>query len=96
MSEQMFAQLLELVGSAGEGGFVLAVIYLMGNYFIGVVWLCIIFIVGRFVTGIVNNLSIAREIGEIIGFTWHGELSSSEKFDFLTKVRQLVDRSKDG
>lgn len=45
MSEEMFAQLLELVGQAGEGGFILAVIYLLEGYFVTAAWITMTIIV---------------------------------------------------
>ena len=95
MNDGQFQQLLEMVASAGEGGFVLAVIYLLEGYFYAVIWTsCIAFLtvtVGRLLKASSDEERALRDLWRyaLPGHPWNTHSTFDE-----TRRRKLFDALK--
>jgi len=94
MDSEMFAQLLEMVSQAGEGGFALAMVYLLKGYFITAVWVgSLVFIIlkaFRFIVSFNRVHKTLQVVSKMVtGHEWYMGLSMNEADEIIREVRRL-------
>ena len=92
MDLEQLKLILETVGSAGEGTYILGVLYILKGYFYGLIWLGIVWFITRLIMNCVRLESFAGRIGAVYGnkTRWgYPDLSESEKNVVLAAIRKL-------
>ena len=88
MTDEMFQQLLTMVGSAGDGGFVLAVIFLLQGYFGSIVAIIIVALIMRLIRRLVVLFSFITKCGEACEFPHTADWSDYERQKLLSQIRR--------
>lgn len=93
MTEEMFMKLLEMVGNAGEGGFTLAIIYLMKGYVLTGIWVtALVYLAKKMISAVsedARQLKTLNDVGNIVGVNPYSSLSPKEARTIIERVERL-------
>ena len=92
MDIEQLKLILETVGSAGEGTYILGMLYILKGYFFGLVWLGIIWLLARSIIMLVCLESFGHQVGVAYGngSRWgYPKLNEKEQIAILTAIRKL-------
>lgn len=89
MDIEQLRLIMEMVGSAGQGAFIIALLWVGENIILAIVWIMFITWFGKtIIVPLIARVSFVSQIKEVMGF--HGDLTSKEKkeiLDTLAKAR---------
>lgn len=94
MNTELLQQILEMVGQAGEGSFILAVIYIAYPYFSMLIVLAAIYIVASAFTRFIGHLTFGRRVATAVGEVYHGEMNESDRVAILQRIQKYRDNQK--
>lgn len=90
MTDEIFMQLLELVGTAGEGGFILTVLWLALDFLIEVSIVALltfaVLTIGRIIRGAIRSIRTLKTIAGMFSIQWSGDLNESEAQNILNAL----------
>ena len=96
MKEEALMKILEMVGQAGEGGFALALVYLLYDYFSSIMFaatvITIVVVISRLVYRSLSEETLLKKIGDKVEFGWYGNISHSETRELLKKLDEGLSR----
>lgn len=94
MNDEMFMKLLEMVQTAGQGGYVLALIYMFKSYFGALMLSGTVITIALVITRAINRfqkeVQTLKFIASDVGFSWRYDLSEREANELLRLVRERI------
>ena len=96
MNQEMFTQLLEMAAAAGEGGFVLIVLYMVLPVIMWFLIASVLVYIARMITMAVaadsRESATLKSIATIFGQPYTCGISEGEAFRLLTKIKKSQDK----
>ncbi len=94
MNTELLQQLLEMVSSAGEGSFILALVYVLYPYFNAVFWATVIWIICACIRRVVSRMSFVHDVATKVGYHIHGEADHQDRRQILNHIETLIKNQK--
>ena len=88
MNTEAFEQILQMVGQAGDGAFVLAIIYLGIPYFKTIVWMGVIYIIVTAVRRVIEAFTFLRKVADVVGHAVGADVYDTDRRKVLSAVNR--------
>lgn len=100
MNDHQFEMLLSMVQQAGEGGFILAILYMtlpvLSSVIAGSLFAFCAYKIVQTVAGTIRSVGLGKDIGTLVGVSWTGDIRANHADQIRRAVAFMKDRHLDG